>query len=52
MPKEFNKILIYVHEKKKCIKFPFTIYADLECLLKKINTFYNNLAESKGNLNA
>ena len=37
--------------KKKCIIFPFIIYAGLECLLKKINTFYNNLAESKGNLN-
>ena len=41
MPDEDNKILKYVPGKKS-LKVPFTIYADLECLLKKINTCSNN----------
>ena len=32
MPKEYNKILKYTHG-QKCIKFPFIVYVDLECLL-------------------
>ena len=34
MTTEDNKILKYNHEEKS-LKAPFTIYADLECLLKK-----------------
>ena len=37
MPKEDNKILKYNHGEKS-IKVSFTIYADLESLLEKINT--------------
>ena len=42
MPKEDNKILKYNHGAKS-MKTPFIIYADLECLLEKMNTCYNNL---------
>ena len=41
MPDEDNKILKYVSGEKS-LKVPFVIYADLECLLKKINTCQNN----------
>ena len=41
MLNEDNKIIKY-----KSIKSPFIIYADLECLLEKISTCYNNLEES------
>ena len=41
MPDEKKKILKYVPGEKS-LKVPFTIYADLECLLKKINAFSNN----------
>ena len=34
MPNENNKILKYYHGKKS-LKAPFTIYFDLECVLKK-----------------
>ena len=34
MPDEHNKILKYIPGEKS-LKVPFTIYADLECLLKK-----------------
>ena len=37
MPDEDNKILKYVSG-EKLLKVPFVIYADLECLLNKINT--------------
>ena len=37
MPDEDNNILKYVPGEKS-LKVPFIIYADLECLLKKINT--------------
>ena len=40
MPDEDNKILKYVSGEKS-LKVPFIIYAELECLLKKINTFQN-----------
>ena len=41
MPKENKKILKYNHGEKS-IKFPFTVYADLESLLKEMNTCHNN----------
>ena len=41
MPNENNKILKY-NPREKSLKVPFIIYADLECLLKKINTCQNN----------
>ena len=41
MPDEDNNILKYVPGEKS-LKVPFTIYADLECFLKKINTCWNN----------
>ena len=41
MPDEDNKILKYVSGEKS-LKVPFIIYADLECLLQKINTCQNN----------
>ena len=34
MPKQAEKILKYIHGEKS-LKVPFTIYLDLECLLKK-----------------
>ena len=37
MPDEDNKILKY-NPGEKSLKVPFIIYADLECLLQKINT--------------
>ena len=36
MPKEDEKILKYYH-REKSLKAPFTIYAEIECLLKKIS---------------
>ena len=45
MPNEDNKIIKYI-QGEKSIKSPFIIYADLECLLEKISTCYNNLEES------
>ena len=45
MPDEDNKVLKYVSG-EKLLKVPFTIYADLECLLKKINTCQNNPEKS------
>ena len=41
MPDEDNKILKYISGEKS-LRVPFTIYADLECLLRKINTCSNN----------
>ena len=41
MPEEYNKTLKY-NEGEKSMKSPFIIYADLECLLEKINTCHNN----------
>ena len=41
MPDEDNKVLKYVSGEKS-LKVPFVIYADLECLLIKINTCQNN----------
>ena len=45
MPDEDNKILKYILGKKS-LKVPFVIYADLECLLQKINTCQNNPEKS------
>ena len=45
MPNEDNKIIKH-NEGEKSIKSPFIIFADLECLLEKISTCYNNLEES------
>ena len=41
MPEEDNKILKYNHGEKS-MKVSFNIYADLESLLEKMNTCYNN----------
>ena len=41
MPEEDNKILKYNREEKS-MKVPFTIYADLDSLLEKMNTCHNN----------
>ena len=41
MPEEDNKILKYNHGEKS-MRAPFAISADLECLLKKMNTCRNN----------
>ena len=45
IPDEDNKIL-KCNSGEKLLKVPFIIYADLECLLKKINTCQNNSEKS------
>ena len=45
MPNEDSKITKY-NQGEKSIKSPIIIYADLECLLEKINTCYYNPEES------
>ena len=45
MPIEDNKILKYNHGEKS-MKVPFIIYADLESLLEKMSTCYNNPEKS------
>ena len=45
MPEEDNKILKY-NEGEKSMKARFMIYADLECLLEKMNTCHNNPEKS------
>ena len=45
MPTKNNKTLKYNHGEKS-LKVPFTIYADLECLLIKQQSCQNNLNES------
>ena len=45
MPTKDNNIIKY-NQGEKSIKLPFAIYADLECLLEKISTCYNNPEES------
>ena len=42
---EYNKTLKY-NEGEKSMKSPFIIYADLECLLEKMNTCHNNPEKS------
>ena len=41
MPSPNNSIMKY-NQGEKSLELPFIIYADLECLLKKIDTCYNN----------
>ena len=45
MPEEYDKILKY-NEGEKSMRVPFIIYADLECLLEKMNTCHNNPEKS------
>ena len=45
MPNEDNKIIKY-NQGEKSIKLPFIIYADLECLLEKMNACHINPEES------
>ena len=45
MPNADNKIIKY-NQGEKSIKLPYVIYADLECLLEKMSTCYNNPKES------
>ena len=45
MPGEDNKIL-KCNQGEKSMKVPFTIYADLDCLLEKMNTCHNNPEKS------
>ena len=45
MPTKDNNIIKY-NQGEKSIKLQFIIYADLECLLEKMDTFYNNPKES------
>ena len=45
MPEEYNKTLKY-NEREKSMKSPFIIYADLQCLLEKMNTCHNNPEKS------
>ena len=45
MPNKDNNKIKY-NQGEKSIKLPFIIYADLKCLLEKINTCYNNPEES------
>ena len=45
MPREDNKILNYNHGEKS-LKAPFTIIADLECILPKTSSCQNNPEES------
>ena len=45
MPKEAEKILKYIHGEKS-LKDPFTIYLDLECLLRKEQSSQNNPEKS------
>ena len=45
MPTIDNNIIKYNHG-EKTMKVPFIIYADLECLLEKMNTCINNPNES------
>ena len=45
MPEQNNQILKY-NQKDKSMKVPFIVYSDLECLLEKTNTCYNNPEKS------
>ena len=45
MPEEYNKLLKY-NEGEKSVRLPFIVYADLECLLEKMNTCHNNPEKS------
>ena len=45
MPTKDNNTIKH-NQGEKSIKLPFTIYADLECLLEKMSTCQNNPNES------
>ena len=45
MPEEHNKILKY-NQGEKSMSAPYVIYADLEHLLRKMNTYHNNPEKS------
>ena len=45
MPEEHNTILKY-NQGQKSMKVPFIIYADLVCLLEKMNICHNNSEKS------
>ena len=45
MPTKDNNTIKY-NQGEKSIKLPFVVYADLECLLEKISTCYNNPEKS------
>ena len=45
IPEEYNRILKY-NEGEKSMRVSFIIYADLECLLEKMNTCHNNPEKS------
>ena len=45
MPTKDNNTIKYNHGEKS-IKLPFVVYGDLECLLEKMSTCYNNPEES------
>ena len=45
MPTNDNNKIKY-NQGEKSIKLPFIVYADLECLLEKLSTCYNNPEES------
>ena len=45
MPKEDNKTLKYNHG-EKYMKVSFIIYAGVDCLLEKINTYHNSPKKS------
>ena len=45
MPEENNEILKY-NEGEKSMRAPLIIYAGLECLLEKMNTYHNNPEKS------
>ena len=46
MSKEDNRVLKYNHGETS-MKHPFIIYADLECLLKKMSICHNKLERSQ-----
>ena len=45
MPTKDNNTIKY-NQREKSIKLPFVVYADLECLLEKTSTCYNNPEKS------
>ena len=45
MPTKNNNTIKY-NQGEKSIKLPFAVYADLECLLEKMSTCYNNPEKS------
>ena len=45
MPNDDNKVLKYIPGKKS-LEHPFIIYADLECILRILDTYQNNPEKS------